>query len=109
VKKRFTLYAVLLIAGAVALFDLGLYADSVPGNTISSVLQDQPWAAGAAGYVAVHVSRKPNQKALISGWLGVFAGATVALASSAAVGGGMFGLALGASTGWLMWGNSGRT
>ena len=83
--------------------------DAEEGNTISSVLQSQGWAAGAAGYVVVHVFRPKDSKPVLKGWIGVAAGAIIAIGASGAVGGGLVGLALGGAAAWLSWGNDGRT
>jgi hypothetical protein len=107
--SAFTLIGVVGIAALVGTWDVFLLNDDEPSNTISSVVQSQGWMIGLVGYAAVHVARRPSQKAVISGWLGVIAGAVIAAGSSAVVGGGLIGLGLGAGTGILSWSNDGKS
>lgn len=108
IHQKLTLTGVLALSAAVALWDVGLLLDDTPSNTISSVLQSQGWAAGALGFVSVHIVRAPHHKAVLRGWWATAAGGIVSLGAAQAVGGGVLGLALGAAVGWLTWSNGGR-
>jgi len=107
--RKITLASVLLGALVYAVADVGWLLDSEEGNTISSVLQGQPWAAGAVGFTAVHVFRPKDSKTVLSGWWGVATGAIISTGAAAIVGGGLFGLAIGGGAGWLTWSNDGKS
>lgn len=99
-----------LLVGTVAVLgvDYALYSDDVDGNTISSVVQAQPWSHGLLGFVAVHLARRPEERAPLSGWTWTIVGAIISALASLFLGGGLVGLALGAGVGWLAWGSSGK-
>ena len=97
------------LALAVAVTDVWFLVDGETGNTFSSVMQGQWWIHGLLGYVAVHVARKPEQRAVGSSWVLVGAGAVLAAFGSEVFGGGLVGLLIGGGCAYVAWGNSGRT
>lgn len=102
--RQRTLFATLAVAGAVAAYDVVLLLDEDRGNTISSVLNDQSWAAAALGFVVGHLfttvkSDIPRWASLASGVVIVGAGATMHP---------LVALGVGLAGGMLLWSNAGK-
>lgn len=95
------------IAALIAGLDIYWLQDGVEGNTISSVVQENGWAAGLAGYIAVHVARKPD--GVKRSWGLTALGAGVAAGLGHVLDGGIISLVLGGVAGWFGWPNSGKT
>lgn len=107
--QKTTFVGLISLGLAITVADVWLLLDGVEGNTISSVVQGQVWLAGPIGFVAVHLARKPSEKAVSSSWWFCIGGAILAGAGSVVLGGGIFGLLIGGGLGYACWGNSGKT
>jgi len=112
-KRSSVFKLILAMTAVIAAIDLWLLNDGIRGNTYSSVLQKQIWTHGLLAFIAVHIARPPESKQIkikhVNPWIVTTSGAIIASVGGGLLGGGFYALALGATSAFLFWGNSGQT
>jgi uncharacterized membrane protein (DUF2068 family) len=109
-NKKITMIIIVLIALAIGVWDLFLARDTEPGNTISSVLLGQGWAAALAGFIVVHLFNRTKayneeKVSLIAGLVAVGVGQTITMLGLSS----LLSLGVGGVLAYFFWGNTGES